>query len=94
MPVPWPRDAGCGWGKNKCFFWTSNWAEPWPNLKSQKELSILQRNLVVSHATGVGKDLSIPVVRLAMILKLNTLAQGYSGVPEELVNIFCEFQNR
>ena len=59
----------------------------------QKELSILQRNLVVSHATGVGKDLSIPVVRLAMILKLNTLAQGYSGVTEELVNIFCEFIN-
>jgi histidine ammonia-lyase len=44
------------------------------------DLAALQRNLVLSHAAGVGDPLPAPVVRLVMALKLASLAQGASGV--------------
>ena len=44
------------------------------------DLAALQRNLVLSHAAGVGDPLPAGVVRLAMALKLASLAQGASGV--------------
>jgi histidine ammonia-lyase len=44
------------------------------------DLATLQRNLVLSHAAGVGEPLPVPVVRLAMALKLASLARGASGV--------------
>jgi histidine ammonia-lyase len=43
-------------------------------------LGMLQRNLVVSHACGVGPLLPRDVVRLVLALKVNSLARGYSGV--------------
>jgi histidine ammonia-lyase len=44
------------------------------------QLGMLQRNLVVSHACGVGPLLNRDVVRLVLALKVNSLARGYSGV--------------
>ncbi len=44
------------------------------------ELATLQRNIVLSHAAGVGTPSPVPVVRLMMALKLASLAQGASGV--------------
>ncbi|MDE2219576.1 MAG: histidine ammonia-lyase [Gammaproteobacteria bacterium] len=44
------------------------------------ELAQLQHNLVLSHAAGTGEPLSDAVVRLVMVLKIASLAQGYSGV--------------
>ncbi|MBZ6074836.1 histidine ammonia-lyase [Microvirga puerhi] len=44
------------------------------------ELTTLQRNIVLSHAAGVGAPLPQQVVRLVMALKLASLAQGASGV--------------
>ena len=44
------------------------------------DLAQLQRNLVLSHAAGVGEPLAAPVVRLMMALKLANLGQGASGV--------------
>jgi histidine ammonia-lyase len=44
------------------------------------DLATLQRNIVLSHAAGVGEPLPIAVVRLVMALKLASLAQGASGV--------------
>jgi histidine ammonia-lyase len=44
------------------------------------DLEILQRNIVLSHAAGVGDPMPEPVVRLMMTLKLASLAQGASGV--------------
>jgi histidine ammonia-lyase len=49
------------------------------------DLEILQRNLVLSHAAGVGEPMPIPVARLMMALKLGSLAQGASGVRVESV---------
>ncbi len=44
------------------------------------DLGALQRNLVLSHAAGVGAPLPAPVTRLMMALKLTNLGQGASGV--------------
>lgn len=51
----------------------------------EKDLEILQRNIVLSHAAGVGEAMPVPVVRLMMALKLTSLAQGASGVRPETV---------
>jgi len=44
------------------------------------ELATLQRNIVLSHAAGVGEPLPVPVARLMIALKLASLAQGASGI--------------
>lgn len=56
-----------------------------PRRGSRRTISKLQRNLVLSHAAGTGPDLPDPVVRLTLLLKLNSLAQGHSGVRPELI---------
>ncbi len=50
-------------------------------------LTELQRNLIRSHTAGCGKRLPREVVRGAMILRLNTLALGHSGVRLELAQL-------
>ena len=49
------------------------------------KLGLLQRNLLLSHATGVGSALPVDVSRLAFALRIHNLALGWSGVREELV---------
>jgi len=49
------------------------------------DLETLQRNLVLSHAAGVGEPMPVPVARLMMALKLGSLAQGASGIRVETV---------
>ena len=44
------------------------------------QLADLQRNLILSHAAGVGEPLPDPVVRLILGLKAGSLARGASGV--------------
>lgn len=47
---------------------------------SDEKLYDLQYNLLVSHAVGIGTLLSDNLVQLIYFLKINTLAQGHSGV--------------
>jgi histidine ammonia-lyase len=49
------------------------------------DLQTLQRNIVLSHAAGVGEPTPTPIVRLMMALKLASLAQGASGIRPETV---------
>jgi histidine ammonia-lyase len=51
------------------------------------DLETLQRNIVLSHAAGVGEPSPVPVIRLMMALKLASLAQGASGVRVETVRM-------
>jgi histidine ammonia-lyase len=44
------------------------------------QLEQLQRNLVLSHSAGTGADLPDAIVRLVLVLKIASLAQGHSGV--------------
>ena len=54
------------------------------------DLETLQRNIVLSHAAGVGEPSPAPVIRLMMALKLASLAQGASGVRVETVRMLEE----
>ncbi len=51
------------------------------------DLGTLQRNIVLSHAAGVGRPMPVQVARLMMALKLGSLAQGASGVRVETVQL-------
>ena len=50
------------------------------------QLAQLQRNLLLSHAAGVGEPLPDAVVRLILALKINALARGYSGISSGLID--------
>jgi histidine ammonia-lyase len=53
----------------------------------------LQRSLVLSHSAGTGAPLSEPVTRLAMLLKIASLARGFSGVRYEVVDALARLLN-
>ncbi len=49
------------------------------------DLAALQRNIVLSHAAGVGEPMPVAVARLMIALKLASLAQGASGVRPAII---------
>lgn len=51
------------------------------------DLETLQKNIVLSHAAGVGEAMPAAVARLMMALKLASLAQGASGVRQETIDL-------
>ena len=51
-----------------------------------EQLELLQRNLLLSHAAGVGEPLSDAVVRLILVLKINALARGHSGITMAVID--------
>jgi histidine ammonia-lyase len=59
----------------------------------RERLVELQRNLVLSHAAGTGPLLDDAVVRLVMVLKLISLARGFSGVREEVLQALIALVN-
>ncbi|MEQ1603731.1 MAG: histidine ammonia-lyase [Pyrinomonadaceae bacterium] len=61
---------------------------------SSEEVELLQRNIVVSHAVGVGKNFDIPTVRAIMLIRANTLARGFSGIKLATLELILEFLNR
>jgi histidine ammonia-lyase len=57
------------------------------------DLATLQLRLLRSHAVGVGEPLDERVVRLILLLKATSLARGYSGVREEVVDALLALHN-
>src|SRR5579863_4728081 len=53
----------------------------------------LQRNLLLSHAAGVGEPLPDAAVRGMLLLRANTLARGHSGVRPELIEALLALLN-
>ena len=51
------------------------------------DLATLQRNIVLSHAAGIGAPSPAPVIRLMLALKLASLAQGASGVAPQTITL-------
>jgi len=58
------------------------------------EVLALQENLLRSHAVGMGPLLSLGVSRLALALRIQALAKGFSGVTAELIETLLEMYNR
>lgn len=60
----------------------------------QSQLSELQHRLILSHACGTGELLDDETVRLILLLKINSLARGYSGIRPELMNALLTLYNK
>ncbi len=60
---------------------------------SKENIKQLQRNYLLSHATGVGQPLEEDAVRAIMLLRVNTLASGNCGVRIELVQTLLDMLN-
>jgi len=60
---------------------------------SSENLSKLQENLVMSHACGTGEFVPKAIIRLMLLLKIQSLSYGYSGVQLETVERLIDFYN-
>ncbi|WP_164019527.1 histidine ammonia-lyase [Pyxidicoccus trucidator] len=60
----------------------------------KKDLRDLQRNLILSHACGVGTPLPLPEARALLLLRCNVLAKGYSGIRPETLTLALDMLNR
>ena len=58
-----------------------------------EKIEELQHNLIVSHAAGTGEPLPAEIVRGMMILRVNALAKGFSGVRVDTVEFITKFFN-
>jgi histidine ammonia-lyase len=54
----------------------------------------LQYNLIRSHAAGAGEDISITDIKSALVVLVNNLSQGYSGIHINVIHLLIEFINR
>jgi histidine ammonia-lyase len=61
---------------------------------AQADLETLQLNLLRSHAVGVGEPMPERVVRLVLLLKAASLARGYSGVREVVIDTLLALYNK
>ncbi len=61
---------------------------------SKEEAKALQRNLIISHSCGIGSCFSTEVVRGIMLLRINNLAKGYSGIRLSTLNTLIEMLNK
>lgn len=53
----------------------------------------LQRNIIISHAVGVGQPYDIPTTRASMLIRANTLARGYSGIRLSTLQLLLDMLN-
>ncbi|MDX5586222.1 MAG: histidine ammonia-lyase [Aureibaculum sp.] len=60
---------------------------------SPENLTILQENLVMSHACGIGEKVPTEIVKLMLFLKIQSLSYGHSGIQLDTVNRLIEFYN-
>ncbi len=60
---------------------------------SPENLTILQENLVMSHACGIGEKVPAEIVKLMLFLKIQSLSYGHSGIQLDTVNRLIAFYN-
>ncbi|MGF1761254.1 histidine ammonia-lyase [Photobacterium sagamiensis] len=58
-----------------------------------EDLETLQRSIVLSHAAGIGQFMDDATVRLMIVLKVNSLSRGYSGIRPLVVNALIQLVN-
>lgn len=61
---------------------------------SKEDTEDLQTNLIVSHACGVGNPLAEDIVRGVMLLRVNALSRGYSGIRLSTINVLVDMLNK
>jgi len=83
------------WVKNEEIIYgvTTGFGE-FANVKiSKSKLEELQHNLIISHSTGVGELLPPFIIKTMMLLRLNALAKGHSGIRLETLNLLISLIN-
>jgi histidine ammonia-lyase len=60
---------------------------------AREDLALLQLKLLRSHAVGVGEPIHERIVRLILLLKATSLARGYSGVRDEVIDGLVAMHN-
>lgn len=60
---------------------------------SREEVELLQKNIVLSHAVGVGNAFDIPTTRAIMLIRANTLARGFSGIRLSTLQLILDCLN-
>ena len=60
---------------------------------SKEELALLQQNLIISHSTGVGPGLADDEIRAVILLRINALSFGYSGIRLDTINQLIQLLN-
>lgn len=58
-----------------------------------EKLEDLQRRIVLSHAAGTGALMDDTVVRLMLLLKINSLSRGFSGIRQEVIDALMQLLN-
>jgi len=58
------------------------------------ELSLLQKNLILSHACGMGELVPDEIVKIMLLLKIQSLSLGHSGVKLQTVEFLIELFNK
>jgi histidine ammonia-lyase len=58
------------------------------------QVAQLQKNILMSHAVGVGDFIDEATTRAMMLVRANTLAKGHSGIREETLRLLLEMLNR
>ncbi|MDN3610171.1 histidine ammonia-lyase [Vibrio ostreicida] len=58
-----------------------------------EDLETLQKSIVLSHAAGIGAFMSDETVRLMMVLKINSLARGFSGLRLTVIQALIDLVN-
>jgi histidine ammonia-lyase len=61
---------------------------------SEEDTEQLQENLIMSHSCGVGNSLSKEIVKAIMVLRVNNLSKGYSGIRLSTLNVLVEMINK
>lgn len=61
---------------------------------SKEETKDLQKNLIISHSCGVGQLFSEEIVRAIILLRINALAKGNSGIRMETINTLVQMLNK
>ncbi|MDX1475160.1 MAG: aromatic amino acid lyase, partial [Reinekea sp.] len=59
-----------------------------------EELETLQRSIVLSHSAGIGQYMDTSTVRLLMVLKINSLARGFSGIRLDVIQALITLVNK
>lgn len=57
------------------------------------QLELLQRNLILSHSVGTGEFIDDNVVRLILLMKIGSLARGYSGIRRVVIDTMIALLN-
>lgn len=60
----------------------------------KEQTATLQKNIILSHSTSVGEPLTKEQVRGTMVMILQNIGQGYSGVRMDVLDKYLEFLNK